>query len=65
MDKGVNVIPIIENARELKLLQQLKNYKINVGLRYNSDFEGRLIKDEFNKARTYFVFRLSSVTNIE
>ena len=47
LDKGINVIPVIENEEEYKLLTDLK-YKINVGIRYNSDFEARLIKNTFN-----------------
>ena len=48
LDKGINVIPIIENEREFELISKLSNYKINVGLRYNSDFEARLIKNNFS-----------------
>lgn len=47
LDMGVNVIPVIENKEEYNILQILKDYKINVGLRYNSDFEARLIKNKF------------------
>ena len=43
----IEVIPIIENEIEFELLSQLKEYNINVGLRYNSDFEARLIKNDF------------------
>lgn len=45
---GINVIPIIENEREFELLSRLKGFKFNVGLRYNSDFESRLIKHNFH-----------------
>lgn len=48
LDKGINVIPVIENEREFELLSQLHDYKINVGLRYNSDFESRIIKNNFS-----------------
>lgn len=47
LNKGINVIPIIENEREFHLIKSLKKHKINVGLRYNSDFESRLIKNSF------------------
>lgn len=47
LDMGVNVIPVIENKEEYDILQMLKDYKLNVGLRYNSDFEARLIKNKF------------------
>ena len=49
LDKGINVIPVIENESEFNLLSNLKDYKINVGLRYNSDFEARLIKNNFGR----------------
>ena len=48
LDKGINVVPIIENEREFAMLYKLQKYKINVGLRYNSDFESRLIKNNFS-----------------
>lgn len=48
LDKQINVIPIIENEREFDLLTKLSNYKINIGLRYNSDFESRIIKNNFS-----------------
>ena len=44
---GINVIPVIENEREFELLRKIKNVKINVGIRYNSDFESKLIKNNF------------------
>ena len=47
LDKGINVMPVIENIKEYELLSKLKSYKINVGIRYNSDFEARLIKNDF------------------
>ena len=47
LSKGINVIPVIENYEEFELLEHLKKYKINVGVRYNSDFEARLIKNDF------------------
>ncbi len=47
LDQGINVIPIIENHEEYELIKELTNYSINVGLRYNSDFEARLIKNDF------------------
>ena len=43
----INVIPIIENEKEFELLSKINEYSINVGLRYNSDFEARLIKNDF------------------
>ncbi len=43
---GINVIPIIENEFELHKLKSIKE-KFNVGVRYNSDFESRLIKNNF------------------
>lgn len=49
LSKGVNVIPIIENTREFDLISNLKHSNINVGFRYNSDFESRLIKNNFKK----------------
>lgn len=45
----INVIPVIENEQEFELLQEIKDFNINVGLRYNSDFESRLIKNNFKK----------------
>lgn len=50
LDKGINVVPIIENKEEFELLKNLHEYKINVGVRYNSDFEARLIKNDFTSA---------------
>ena len=47
LDRGINVIPIIENEREFELISKIDTYKINVGLRYNSDFESRVIKNNF------------------
>jgi arginine decarboxylase len=47
LDKKIDVIPIIENEKEFEYLRDLKEYKINVGIRYNSDFESRLIKNDF------------------
>ena len=47
LNKGINVIPVIENEEEFDLLKELDNYCINVGIRYNSDFEARLIKNDF------------------
>ena len=47
LSKGINVVPIIENEKEFDLISKLTNYKINVGLRYNSDFESRVIKNNF------------------
>ena len=46
---GINVIPIIENEREFESLCKLSDYKFDVGLRYNSDFESRIIKNNFIK----------------
>ena len=40
---------VIENAKEFELISNLKKFKINVGLRYNSDFESRLIKNTFDQ----------------
>ena len=48
LNKGVNIIPIIENEREFDLISKIDGYKINVGLRYNSDFESRVIKNNFS-----------------
>ena len=47
LDKKIDVIPVIENEKEFEYLKDLKEYKINVGIRYNSDFESRLIKNDF------------------
>lgn len=47
LKKNINVIPIIENIEELENLIKIK-HKINVGIRYNSDFDARLIKNNFN-----------------
>lgn len=49
LDAGINVVPIIENEQEFDLLSKLTTYNINVGIRYNSDFESRLIKNNFAK----------------
>ena len=49
----INVIPIIENEKEFELISQLKEFKINVGIRYNSDFESRLIKNSFAKSEEF------------
>jgi len=49
LKKGINVVPIIENEREFELIKNIVGFKINVGLRYNSDFESRLIKNSFNR----------------
>lgn len=46
LEKNVKVIPIIENADELKSFSEL-DFNIDVGLRYNSDFDARLIKNNF------------------
>jgi len=43
---NIHVIPIIENEDELNKLDNI-NIKLDVGLRYNSDFECRLIKNNF------------------
>lgn len=53
LQKGLNVIPIIENEREFELLSQIKEFKFNVGLRYNSDFESRLIKNSFSREEEF------------
>lgn len=53
LKKGINVIPVIENEREFELISKLTDYKINIGLRYNSDFESRLIKDSFNREEEF------------
>jgi len=53
LDMGINVIPIIENERELELISKLKKYRINVGMRYNSDFESRIIKNSFSKEEEF------------
>ena len=44
---GIHIVPIIENEREFELLNQINEYNFDVGLRYNSDFESRLIKHNF------------------
>lgn len=49
LDLGMKVIPVIENSQELELLKKLNKYKLSVGLRYNSDFESRLIKNNFKE----------------
>lgn len=49
LNAGINVIPVIENSREYNLIAKLNHKNINVGLRYNSDFESRLIKNNFKK----------------
>lgn len=49
LDLKIDAIPIIENNMEFELLSNLKDYKINVGIRYNSDFEARLIKNNFSE----------------
>jgi len=49
LELKLNVIPIIENAKEFELISKLSKFKINVGLRYNSDFESRLIKNTFDR----------------
>lgn len=46
LEKNVRVIPIIENYNEIERLRKI-NYDIEVGLRYNSDFDARLIRDNF------------------
>ena len=48
LQMGLHIIPIIENEKEYELISTLSNYKIDVGLRYNSDFESRLIKNNFS-----------------
>jgi len=48
LKKGINVIPIIENEREFDLIAKLEGFNINVGLRYSSDFESRVIKNNFS-----------------
>ncbi|MGN1344171.1 MAG: hypothetical protein ACI4U3_06285 [Traorella sp.] len=50
---GINVIPIIENKKELRLLCKLKEFPMNVGIRYNSDFESRLVKNDFSSIDEY------------
>ena len=47
LKEKIEVIPIIENETEFDLLSKIKEYNINVGIRYNSDFEARLIKNDF------------------
>ena len=47
LQEKIEVIPIIENEKEFELLSQITEFNINVGLRYNSDFEARLIKNNF------------------
>lgn len=42
----INVIPIIENYTELEMLINTK-VKMQVGIRYNSDFDSKLIKNNF------------------
>ncbi len=53
LKKGINVIPVIENEREFDLISQLTEFDINVGLRYNSDFESRLIKNTFEHSEEF------------
>lgn len=53
LDLKINVVPILENEREFELISQLKDYNISVGLRYNSDFESRLIKNNFDKSEEF------------
>ncbi len=53
LDMGINVMPIIENEKEFELLSALSGYNINVGLRYNSDFESRLIKNSFENEEEF------------
>lgn len=43
---GIKVIPIIENYKEVEYLINT-NEKMEVGIRYNSDFDSRLIKNNF------------------
>lgn len=43
---NINVIPIIENYIELEKLIRT-NVKMQVGIRYDSDFDSRLIKNNF------------------
>lgn len=45
---GIHVVPIIENEREFDLLSKIQGFQFDVGLRYNSDFESRLIKHNFH-----------------
>ena len=47
LKEKIDVIPIIENEKEYELLSRINEFSINVGLRYNSDFESRLIKNNF------------------
>ena len=53
LDIGINVMPIIENEKEFEMFSSLTQYKINVGLRYNSDFESRLIKNSFDNEEEF------------
>lgn len=46
---GIKVIPIIENEQELTLISKVREYNICLGIRYNCDFESRIIKDTFDK----------------
>lgn len=46
LKKKINVIPIIENSKELDALIN-SGVKMNVGIRYNSDFDSKLIKNNF------------------
>ena len=64
LQMGIHVIPIIENEREFELLSALKNFKLDVGLRYNSDFESRLIKHNFY-SKDEFDNRYSLFNNIK
>lgn len=67
LDYGINVIPVIENEEEFELLKGLSGYKINVGVRYNSDFEARLIKNDFDSADEFdnrFGFTEEEIFNI-
>ncbi|MBO7218443.1 MAG: hypothetical protein J6V40_00505 [Clostridia bacterium] len=48
LSMGLHIIPIIENEKEFDLISSIKDHNIDVGLRYNSDFESRLIKNNFS-----------------
>lgn len=48
LSMGLHIIPIIENEKEYDLISSIKDHHIDVGLRYNSDFESRLIKNNFS-----------------
>lgn len=47
VDMGINVIPILDSYPEYQLLKKIVSKKINVGIRYNCEFESRINKNNF------------------